>query len=60
MVRIPMRGAIGSLNASVAGSILLFEAATQRGDAPPRKAPKAKARRWPNCPAGRGPACGRG
>ena len=43
MVRIPMRGAIGSLNASVAGSILLFEAATQRGDAPPRRAPKAKA-----------------
>ena len=31
MVRIPMRGAIGSLNASVAGSILLFEATTQRG-----------------------------
>jgi 23S rRNA (guanosine2251-2'-O)-methyltransferase len=30
MVRIPMRGAIGSLNASVAGSILLFEATTQR------------------------------
>ena len=43
MVRIPMRGAIGSLNASVAGSILLFEAATQRGDAPTKKAPKAKA-----------------
>jgi 23S rRNA (guanosine2251-2'-O)-methyltransferase len=34
-VRIPMRGVIGSLNASVAGSILLFEATTQRGDAPP-------------------------
>ena len=30
MVRIPMRGAIGSLNASVAGSILLFEALAQR------------------------------
>jgi 23S rRNA (guanosine2251-2'-O)-methyltransferase len=30
-VRIPMRGTIGSLNASVAGSILLFEATTQRG-----------------------------
>lgn len=30
VVRIPMRGAIGSLNASVAGSILLFEAAAQR------------------------------
>jgi 23S rRNA (guanosine2251-2'-O)-methyltransferase len=31
-VRIPMRGAIGSLNAAVAGSILLFEAVAQRGD----------------------------
>jgi 23S rRNA (guanosine2251-2'-O)-methyltransferase len=29
-VRIPMRGAIGSLNAAVAGSILLYEAAGQR------------------------------
>jgi 23S rRNA (guanosine2251-2'-O)-methyltransferase len=33
LVRIPMRGAIGSLNASVAGSILLFEATTQRAGA---------------------------
>ena len=31
LLRIPMRGAIGSLNASVAGSILLFEALEQRG-----------------------------
>ena len=42
-MRIPMRGAIGSLNAAVAGSILLFEAVAQRdpaGDtAPPRSAP---------------------
>jgi 23S rRNA (guanosine2251-2'-O)-methyltransferase len=30
VVRIPMRGAIGSLNAAVAGSILLFEALAQR------------------------------
>jgi 23S rRNA (guanosine2251-2'-O)-methyltransferase len=30
LMRIPMRGAIGSLNAAVAGSILLFEAAAQR------------------------------
>ena len=30
VVRIPMRGAIGSLNAAVAGSILLFEAVAQR------------------------------
>jgi 23S rRNA (guanosine2251-2'-O)-methyltransferase len=29
-VRIPMRGAVGSLNAAVAGSILLFEAVGQR------------------------------
>lgn len=41
-VRIPMRGAIGSLNAAVAGSILLFAAVAQRdpdgsgsGDRPP-------------------------
>jgi 23S rRNA (guanosine2251-2'-O)-methyltransferase len=31
LVRIPMRGAIGSLNAAVAGSILLFEILDQRG-----------------------------
>jgi len=40
-MRIPMRGAIGSLNAAVAGSILLFEAVAQRdpdgSDAPPRE-----------------------
>ena len=38
LVRIPMRGAVGSLNASVAGSILLYEASTQRGiaEAPDR------------------------
>ncbi len=40
-VRIPMRGAIGSLNAAVAGSILLFAAVSQRdpggvGDKPAR------------------------
>ena len=36
-VRIPMRGKIASLNAAVAGSVLLFAAAEQRGDiaAPP-------------------------
>ncbi len=40
-VRIPMRGRIGSLNASVAGSVLLFEAAAQRGlgDGPRETAP---------------------
>ena len=43
MVRIPMRGVIGSLNASVAGSILLFEATTQRGgsETPPVLKPRA-------------------
>jgi hypothetical protein len=29
-MRIPMRGAIGSLNAAVAGSVLLYEAVAQR------------------------------
>jgi 23S rRNA (guanosine2251-2'-O)-methyltransferase len=33
VVRIPMRGVIGSLNAAVAGSILLFEASVQRDPA---------------------------
>ncbi len=33
-VRIPMRGRIASLNAAVAGSVLLFAAAAQRGDEP--------------------------
>ncbi len=32
LMRIPMRGAVGSLNAAVAGSILLFEAVAQRDD----------------------------
>jgi 23S rRNA (guanosine2251-2'-O)-methyltransferase len=40
LVRIPMRGAVGSLNAAVAGSVLLFEAVAQRDpegrQAPPR------------------------
>jgi tRNA C32,U32 (ribose-2'-O)-methylase TrmJ len=31
LIRIPMRGRIASLNAAVAGSILAFEAAMQRG-----------------------------
>jgi hypothetical protein len=42
-MRIPMRGAVGSLNAAVAGSILLFEAVAQRdpegAGAPPRPVP---------------------
>ena len=53
-MRIPMRGAIGSLNAAVAGSIMLFEAVAQRdptGDAaPPRSASV------PELPEGAGPA----
>lgn len=39
MVRIPMRGAIGSLNAAVAGSVLLFEALGQRD---PEARPEAR------------------
>ena len=35
-MRIPMRGAIGSLNAAVAGSVLLFEAVAQRDTAEPK------------------------
>ena len=44
-VRIPMRGSIGSLNAAVAGSILLFEILEQRGDAPPAAPSDIAARR---------------
>jgi 23S rRNA (guanosine2251-2'-O)-methyltransferase len=57
-VRIPMRGVIGSLNAAVAGSILLFEVLAQHGPgsaaaatatedppAPPKAARKPRARR---------------
>jgi 23S rRNA (guanosine2251-2'-O)-methyltransferase len=39
-MRIPMKGAVGSLNAAVAGSILLFEALAQRDpNATPRMVP---------------------
>ena len=38
LVRIPMRGHVGSLNAAVAGSVLLFEAAAQRPVASPAAA----------------------
>jgi 23S rRNA (guanosine2251-2'-O)-methyltransferase len=41
-MRIPMRGAIGSLNAAVAGSVLLFEAVAQRDPEGRRAAPPAK------------------
>ena len=45
VARIPMRGRVGSLNASVAGSIFLFEAVAQRGgsDAPPADEPPGEA-----------------
>jgi 23S rRNA (guanosine2251-2'-O)-methyltransferase len=40
-MRIPMKGAVGSLNAAVAGSILLFEALAQRDpNATPQVAPQ--------------------
>src|SRR5206468_2395338 len=48
VVRIPMRGVVGSLNAAVAGSILLFEALAQRDSAladvppPPAEPPAAQ------------------
>jgi 23S rRNA (guanosine2251-2'-O)-methyltransferase len=42
MARIPMRGKVASLNASVAGSVFLFEAAAQR-DLPEALAPQAPA-----------------
>jgi 23S rRNA (guanosine2251-2'-O)-methyltransferase len=41
-IRIPMRGAVGSLNAAVAGSILVFEAVSQR-DLPERPPTRAGA-----------------
>jgi len=45
LMRIPMRGAVGSLNAAVAGSILLFEAVAQR-DPDGRAQPRASTP-WP-------------
>ena len=41
VVRIPMRGHLSSLNASVAGSILLYEASSQRAGDRPLVAPAA-------------------
>ena len=40
VVRIPMRGVVGSLNAAVAGSVLLFEAVAQRDVGRPDAAPE--------------------
>jgi 23S rRNA (guanosine2251-2'-O)-methyltransferase len=44
-IRIPMRGAIGSLNAAVAGSILLFAALAQRDPGATSEPPAAAAER---------------
>ena len=53
-MRIPMRGAVGSLNAAVAGSILLFEAVAQRD-------PEGRAEHRPRCLADpAAPDCGGG
>jgi 23S rRNA (guanosine2251-2'-O)-methyltransferase len=45
LMRIPMRGAVGSLNAAVAGSILVFEAVAQRD--PEGRAPRPVSTPWP-------------
>ncbi len=52
LVRIPMRGHVGSLNAAVAGSVLLFEAAAQRPTAQPAPAVAPAAPAVPASPAG--------
>jgi 23S rRNA (guanosine2251-2'-O)-methyltransferase len=60
VVRIPMRGAIGSLNAAVAGSILLFEALGQRDpDARPAQTASASTRALAARPTPDRPAEGR-
>jgi 23S rRNA (guanosine2251-2'-O)-methyltransferase len=43
-VRIPMQGHVASLNAAVAGSVLLFEAAAQRGEGGNRSEAKPRRR----------------
>ena len=45
LMRIPMRGAVGSLNAAVAGSILVFEAVAQRD--PEGRAQRPVSAPWP-------------
>ena len=49
-VRIPMRGAIDSLNAAVAGSILLFEVLGQRGEPAAAAAPAPQPAEAPATP----------
>jgi 23S rRNA (guanosine2251-2'-O)-methyltransferase len=51
-IRIPMRGAIGSLNAAVAGSILLFEAVGQREPGPSAGGVPGTTTTGPETPAG--------
>ncbi len=70
LVRIPMRGHVGSLNAAVAGSVLLFEAAAQRPAPPPEdirsdrhqaeQAPGRATREAPGAVEGDGPVAVRG
>ena len=50
MARIPMRGKVASLNASVAGSVFLFEAATQRDLPGSMPAAAAEAATGPGAP----------
>jgi len=49
-VRIPMRGKVGSLNAAVAGSVLLFEAAAQRPGGVPWAPPAERSGVVPGSP----------
>jgi tRNA(Leu) C34 or U34 (ribose-2'-O)-methylase TrmL len=51
-MRIPMKGAVGSLNAAVAGSILLFEALAQRDASPGARPTDTR----PEPPDGEGPS----
>ena len=55
-VRIPMRGRVGSLNAAVAGSVLLFEAASQRPDGVPWVPPDESAPTSPGADTASAPA----
>jgi 23S rRNA (guanosine2251-2'-O)-methyltransferase len=57
-MRIPMRGVIGSLNAAVAGSVLLFEAVAQRDQVSPTPSPEPAAAAEPAAaePAAAAPA----
>ena len=50
-MRIPMRGAIGSLNAAVAGSVLLYEAVAQRDPDGRRSAPSDTIAAPPEAPS---------